>query len=97
MSSDRSQAGFDEYYGEMPWLALNFADKARASALASKYGVRGKILFQNPHSSLSPLFLCMFNVLTLHISVPGIPCLVLVDKDGNTITTDGRAGIFLKS
>merc|ERR1712137_733089 len=29
VSSDRDEAGFGEYYGEMPWLALPFSDKDR--------------------------------------------------------------------
>ena len=30
-----------EYYGEMPWLSLPFADRARKEKLSSKYGVAG--------------------------------------------------------
>ena len=29
VSSDRDEEGFDEYYGEMPWLALPFGDRDR--------------------------------------------------------------------
>ena len=29
VSSDRDQAGFDEYYNDMPWLALPFAEREK--------------------------------------------------------------------
>lgn len=41
VSSDRDQAGFDEYYGEMPWLALPFADRARKDELSQFFKVQG--------------------------------------------------------
>lgn len=41
MSSDRDQAAFDEYYGEMPWMALPYPDRETASRLAGKFGIRG--------------------------------------------------------
>ena len=41
VSSDRDQAGFDGYYGEMPWLALPFDDRGRKQTLGEKFGVRG--------------------------------------------------------
>ena len=41
VSSDRDQASFDEYYGEMPWLALPFSERERKNDLSKKYGVRG--------------------------------------------------------
>jgi len=41
VSSDRDQSGFDEYYGEMPWLALPFADRDQKNKLSSKFGVSG--------------------------------------------------------
>jgi len=62
-SSDRDQAAFDDYYGDMPWAALPYEARAAKEALSKKYKVRG------------------------------IPSLVILDKDGNTITTDGRAAI----
>ena len=40
-SSDRSQSAFDEYYGEMPFAAIPFADRARKEALSEIFGVRG--------------------------------------------------------
>ena len=36
-SSDRDDASFQEYYSEMPWLALPYADRARKDALSKKY------------------------------------------------------------
>ena len=41
ISSDRDQSSFDEYYGEMPWLALPYSDRKRKGKLSSKYGVQG--------------------------------------------------------
>lgn len=63
MSSDRDEASFNEYYGEMPWLALPFADREIKAKLSKKFKVQG------------------------------IPMLVLLDGDGNLITTDGRSAI----
>jgi len=63
VSSDRDEAAFKEYFGEMPWLSLPYADRARKEALSKKFKVNG------------------------------IPSFVILDKDGNTITTDGRSAI----
>lgn len=41
VSSDRSAKEFEEYYGEMPWLALPFEDRARKEALSQFFGVEG--------------------------------------------------------
>lgn len=38
-SSDRDPGSFAEYFGEMPWLALPFADRDRKQALAQQYKV----------------------------------------------------------
>jgi len=62
-SSDRDQAAFDEYFGEMPWLALPYGNREAKETLSKKFKVQG------------------------------IPTLVIVDKDGNTITTDGRSAV----
>jgi len=62
-SSDRDEAAFNEYYGEMPWVALPYANRDAKDALSKKFKVQG------------------------------IPTLVIVDKDGNTITTDGRSAV----
>jgi nucleoredoxin len=64
VSSDKDQSAFDEYYAEMPWLALPFEDRARKAALSKKYKVNG------------------------------IPSLVVLDKDGELITDDGRSGVM---
>jgi nucleoredoxin len=60
ISSDKSEHEFDEYFGEMKWLALPFEDRAAKAKLAGKFGVQG------------------------------IPTLVLLDENGDTITRDGR-------
>jgi hypothetical protein len=41
VSSDRDQAGFDGYYGEMPWLALPYSARDVKSKLSEKFGVQG--------------------------------------------------------
>ncbi|RHY69452.1 hypothetical protein DYB30_006632 [Aphanomyces astaci] len=41
VSSDKDQASFDEYFGEMPWAAVPFAARDVHSALNSLYKVQG--------------------------------------------------------
>jgi len=41
VSSDHDVDGFNEYYGEQPWLALPYDDRDRKAALSKKYKVRG--------------------------------------------------------
>jgi len=41
VSSDRDEAAFAEYHGEMPWLALPFADRERKNALSKAFDVQG--------------------------------------------------------
>jgi len=41
VSSDRDEATFDEYRGEMPWLAIPFEDRTSKANLSSKFKVRG--------------------------------------------------------
>lgn len=41
VSSDRDAAACQSYYAEMPWLLLDFKERALKDALASEYGVRG--------------------------------------------------------
>eukprot|EP00441_Pelagodinium_beii_P000429 CAMPEP_0197703390 /NCGR_PEP_ID=MMETSP1338-20131121/125414_1 /TAXON_ID=43686 ORGANISM="Pelagodinium beii, Strain RCC1491" /NCGR_SAMPLE_ID=MMETSP1338 /ASSEMBLY_ACC=CAM_ASM_000754 /LENGTH=299 /DNA_ID=CAMNT_0043287285 /DNA_START=83 /DNA_END=982 /DNA_ORIENTATION=+ len=41
VSSDQDNESFMNYHSEMPWLAVPFADRARAQLLGQKYGVRG--------------------------------------------------------
>lgn len=40
VSSDKNQSSFDEYYSEMPWLALPFGDERKAF-LSRKFKVKG--------------------------------------------------------
>lgn len=40
-SSDRDEAAFNEYFGEMPWLSLPYADRARKESLSKVFGVDG--------------------------------------------------------
>lgn len=41
VSSDRDTTQFEEYYGEMPWLALPFNDRQRKEALSQFFGIEG--------------------------------------------------------
>jgi len=63
VSSDRDEAAFKEYFGEMPFLALPYANRDGKNALSKKFKVNG------------------------------IPSLVVVGSDGETITNDGRSGV----
>jgi nucleoredoxin len=40
-SSDRDQASFDDYYKDMPWLALPYENRERKEELSSRFGVSG--------------------------------------------------------
>lgn len=41
MSSDRDESSFDEYYKEMPWLAVPFAARDEKAAASTRLGVQG--------------------------------------------------------
>ena len=41
VSADRSQEAFNDYFGKMPWLAVDFADAETRSALSAAVGVQG--------------------------------------------------------
>merc|ERR1719359_496114 len=41
VSSDRDEESFNDYFKEMPWLALDFADRKRKNQLSSMFGVSG--------------------------------------------------------
>ena len=40
-SSDKDESAFNEYYGEMPFLALPFSERSKKEALSKKFGVKG--------------------------------------------------------
>eukprot|EP00300_Choanocystis_sp_HF-7_P041208 c7878_g1_i2.p1 GENE.c7878_g1_i2~~c7878_g1_i2.p1 ORF type:complete len:187 (+),score=30.38 c7878_g1_i2:29-589(+) len=40
-SSDRDQAEFEQYHGEMPWHAIPFENRAAKETLAKLFGVKG--------------------------------------------------------
>mmetsp|Transcript_4510 Transcript_4510/g.9998 ORF Transcript_4510/g.9998 Transcript_4510/m.9998 type:complete len:306 (+) Transcript_4510:178-1095(+) len=67
ISSDRDEAAFNEYAGEMPWLALPYENRDKKAELSGRYGVSG------------------------------IPTLVILDSDGETITRDGRGAVNAQS
>ncbi|MFN9940670.1 MAG: thioredoxin-like domain-containing protein, partial [bacterium] len=41
VSSDKSQDSFDEYFSEMPWLALPFEERELKNKLSKKFKVNG--------------------------------------------------------
>jgi len=41
VSSDRDEHSFNEYFGEMPWLALPFAERELKAKLSTKFKVQG--------------------------------------------------------
>eukprot|EP00927_Polykrikos_kofoidii_P068108 TRINITY_DN634_c0_g1_i4.p1 TRINITY_DN634_c0_g1~~TRINITY_DN634_c0_g1_i4.p1 ORF type:complete len:473 (+),score=81.32 TRINITY_DN634_c0_g1_i4:74-1492(+) len=41
VSSDHDEVSFKEYFGEMPWLALDFADRKQKGQLSSIFEVKG--------------------------------------------------------
>jgi len=41
LSSDRDEASFTEYYNEMPWCTIPFADRKRKEQLSQHFEVRG--------------------------------------------------------
>ena len=41
VSSDKEEAAFKEYFGEMPWLALDYADRETKNKLSKLYKVQG--------------------------------------------------------
>eukprot|EP00960_Hanusia_phi_P047673 758504-Hanusia_phi.AAC.2 len=41
LSSDQSESQFKEYYSQMPWLALPFAERSLKDKIASQIGVNG--------------------------------------------------------
>jgi nucleoredoxin len=63
VSSDKSEQEFKEYFGEQPWLALDYSERTLKEKLSKKFGVSG------------------------------IPCFVIIDKDGSVITKDARAAV----
>ncbi|CAF1326353.1 unnamed protein product [Rotaria sordida] len=41
ISSDRDEKSFNEYYEDMPWLALDFTDRKKKEELGKKFNVSG--------------------------------------------------------
>lgn len=40
--SHRSEDSFKQYFSEMPWVAVPYADEARRSRLNRLYGIQGR-------------------------------------------------------
>ncbi|CAF3094057.1 unnamed protein product [Rotaria sp. Silwood2] len=41
ISSDRDENSFNEYYKEMPWLTLDFKNRAKKEEIAKKFNITG--------------------------------------------------------
>jgi len=41
VSSDKTEEQFDEYWGDMPWLALDYKDRKLKSQLSELFGIQG--------------------------------------------------------
>ncbi|KAG2499508.1 hypothetical protein HYH03_002455 [Edaphochlamys debaryana] len=41
VSSDQTQTEFDAYYGEMPWMAIPYAEQGHRHGLARRFSVMG--------------------------------------------------------
>ena len=53
VSSDRDDSAFDEYYGEMPWLALPFSERdKKVRADASKIAGRRRLCMRRSRQRL---------------------------------------------
>ena len=57
VSSDKSEGQFNDYYGEMPWAALPYADRAKKEELSKKYKVQGipTLVILNPEGEVVTL------------------------------------------
>ena len=55
-SKDTDQKGFDEYYGSMPWLAVDFKNSEMRDNLVANFGVDGipRFVMLSPEGVLNP-------------------------------------------
>ena len=42
VSSDRSQEGFDDYFKDMPWLAIPYSQDKIKREISTRFSVQGK-------------------------------------------------------
>jgi len=103
VSSDKSQAEFDAYYGEMPWLALPWADRKKKEALSKTYQVggiptlivldpSGKVTTTNGRAMVMEDFKACEDFPWLPLTLWEALGDSLVRKDGRTVTTDELRG-----
>jgi len=59
VSADRSQEAFDDYFGKMPWLAVDFADAETRSALSAAVGVQGIPMLAIFNEEVLCVFVCI--------------------------------------
>lgn len=41
VSADSDIDGFNDYYGDMPWLSVPYEDREKEGELSSKFGIEG--------------------------------------------------------
>lgn len=58
----RSEDSFKQYFSEMPWVAVPYADEARRSRLNRLYGIQGRKGHTETQISFRPFLLSVFNV-----------------------------------
>ncbi|XP_010136252.1 PREDICTED: nucleoredoxin, partial [Buceros rhinoceros silvestris] len=80
VSADRSEDSFKQYFSEMPWVAVPYADEARRSRLNRLYGIQGipTLIVLDSKGDVITLELTDSNAVPLNEG----PCLVLfVDSE----------------
>jgi len=55
VSSDRDETQFNDYFADMPWLALPFNEREKKGQLGEKFGIRGipTLLIVKPDGTLA--------------------------------------------
>ncbi len=107
---DKDEASFNKYRESMPWPALNFSDRERATKLAHELGitVRARLLISDQWMRMTVIRAEPSGLLPssayhafLGPSCPswilsqGIPTLVVLDRHGAVVTTDGLSAVIL--
>merc|ERR1712093_703461 len=75
VSSDKDQQQFEDYFKDMPWLALDFEDRKRKAQLSSMFGVRGipaLVIIDTDGSVITTEEGVLLAVIQRELSVPGI-------------------------
>ena len=91
VSCDVDEEGFDRHFDEMPWLAIPFADRARAAALRTALGVASTPTVVVLDASGGAL-----DAAAARAALPGLPEVEVLVEEGTGTVQDGlqrlRAG-----